>query len=648
FDFISTPKLLHAHNIGSVSSADFLNVKYDIDGAGDNSCCGAGDAMIVAVFDSLTLLPWTSDMQDFGHRDYPKCFSRNRPDYYFVFSTDSQSLENMVTFINIIPDGDYILAYSWRNAQFQSWPENTYQSFEGLGANNIRFIQDNMPYIFFAEKGNTASAKWELGTNATEVKDLYDTLPTNFFYGDINSVKIGPSVFWDSFHWQEQSIEQPTNDSVFVEIKGLDISGNETVLLPHISTDSLDIYNLSGAINASQYPYLKLRFFSYDDSTLSAAQLKRWQLTYGEVPETAINPQKGFFISSDTVCEGEIIRFGVATENISPYDMDSLMVSYQLIDANNSVHLLETKRLAPHPAGSVLIDTVSVNTMNFTGLNRLRVEYNPVNPATGNYDQLEQYHFNNVAEVSFLVTKDITNPVLDVSFDGRHILDGEVVSAHPKITIELKDENKYLLLNDTASFAIYLRAFDDSIEHRIYFKDSADNDILHFIPAQTTDNACFINWQPEFEKDGLYALRVQAKDISANESGDNDYYITFRILKAPSITNVYTYPNPFSTEMHFVFTLTGVDVPEVFLIQIYSAKGQWVKTIDLNKVEEIHIGPNYTDYAWDGTDDNGAKVAPGLYIYQVIVKLKSENMPHAGHPMDKYLQRAYGKIIYMR
>ena len=645
FDFISTPKQLHAHNIGSAWGADFLNVKYDIDGAGDNSCCGAGDAMIIAVIDSLTLEPWTSDMQDFGQRDYPKCFSRTRPDYYFIFSTDSQSLENMAAFINGVPDGNFILAYSWRDAHFQSWPENAYLSFESLGASNIRFIQNNMPYIFFVQKGNTASADWEVGTSSTDIIDLYESLPTNFYFGNVNSVKIGPSIHWDSFHWREQSIEQPTHDSVYVEIKGMDLSGNETVLMSHISIDSLDIYNLSDSINASQYPYLKLRFFSYDDSTRSAAQLKRWQLTYGEVPETAINPQKGFYLSADTVSEGGIIRFGVATENVSPYDMDSLLVSYWLIDANNSVHLLETKRLGPHPSGSVLMDTVEVNTLNFTGVNRLRVEYNPVNSTTGTYDQLEQYHFNNIAEISFTVERDITNPILDVTFDERHILDGEIVSAKPVISIKLKDENKYLLLNDTSVFAVYLTVLEDTTEHRIYFRDSVGNEIMKFTPADSPENDCEISYQP-YLPDGLYALRVQAKDISDNESGDNDYYITFRVVSDPSITNVYTYPNPFSLGTHFVFNLTGVDVPEWFYIQIFNAQGKLVKTINLNEVENVHIGPNYTDYTWNGTNDQGGKVAPGLYIYQITVKLKGENLPHAEHPMDMYLQRAYGKMIY--
>ncbi|MCD6366926.1 MAG: T9SS type A sorting domain-containing protein, partial [Bacteroidales bacterium] len=206
---------------------------------------------------------------------------------------------------------------------------------------------------------------------------------------------------------------------------------------------------------------------------------------------------------------------------------------------------------------------------------------------------------------------------------------------------------KYLLLNDTASFAVYLTALRDTMEHRIYFRDSVGNEIMEFTPADSPENNCEIVYQPQLI-DGLYALRVQAKDISANESGDNDYYITFRVVSDPSITNVYTYPNPFSTGTHFVFNLTGIDVPEWFYIQIFDAQGKLVKTINLNEVENVHIGPNYTDYAWDATNDQGGKVGPGLYIYQITVKLKGDNMPHAEHPMDGYLQRAYGKMIFVR
>ncbi len=66
------------------------------------------------------------------------------------------------------------------------------------------------------------------------------------------------------------------------------------------------------------------------------------------------------------------------------------------------------------------------------------VDFNP------NNDQPEQYHFNNFLYKSFYVKSDKFNPLLDVTFDGVHILNDDIVSARPHIVVKLKDENKSL------------------------------------------------------------------------------------------------------------------------------------------------------------------------------------------------------------
>ncbi|MBK7817470.1 MAG: hypothetical protein IPJ60_07805 [Sphingobacteriaceae bacterium] len=67
----------------------------------------------------------------------------------------------------------------------------------------------------------------------------------------------------------------------------------------------------------------------------------------------------------------------------------------------------------------------------------------------------------------FKVDKDITNPLLDVTFDGIRILNGDLVSAKPNVLITLKDENKFLALNDTAAFTVYLKYPGQSTSKRI-------------------------------------------------------------------------------------------------------------------------------------------------------------------------------------
>ena len=53
--------------------------------------------------------------------------------------------------------------------------------------------------------------------------------------------------------------------------------------------------------------------------------------------------------------------------------------------------------------------------------------------------------------------RDLTNPILDVTFDGVHVLDGDIVSAKPHIMVRLHDENKFMALNDTSSFTFFLK-----------------------------------------------------------------------------------------------------------------------------------------------------------------------------------------------
>ena len=86
-----------------------------------------------------------------------------------------------------------------------------------------------------------------------------------------------------------------------------------------------------------------------------------------------------------------------------------------------------------------------------SGKNAIALEVNP------NMVQPEQFTFNNYLQSSFYVDKDKKNPLLDVAFDGIRIMNNDIVSPKPLIMIELRDENKFLALNDTALFKLYVQ-----------------------------------------------------------------------------------------------------------------------------------------------------------------------------------------------
>ncbi len=652
FEYITTPKTLLCTNIGSVPVSRVQEVGYWIDGVGDQNSCGAVSSFNVVVIDSLDLKPWTSDKDDYGQRDYPQCSSRSRPDDYFQFSTgDSTAMEDMAVFLNSIPTGYYILVYTVWNGNFTNLPENTKQVFEQLyPASQIRNIANNIPYIFYVRKGDASTGIEIIGSNTSDEINLTVSLPTNYDNGNIYSTLIGPAVEWKSFHWRYKN----NIDNKITELKILatDNQGHQTELIQGLTKDSLNVLDLSSRIDANLYPYLQLEIYSKDSIQKTPTQIKSWSLLYQDVPETAIEPSEGYFFKRDTVQQGENIEFSISTKNISPYDMDSLKVSYFVKDGQNNINLIKSKKLKPHPSQNVITDTVSFNTASSKEKNSIWVEFNSVDSLTGKYDQLEQYHFNNIAVRYFYVETDKINPLLNVTFDGIHIMDGDVVSPNPEILIRIKDENKYLAMQDPNLVSVYLKSpyseEEIKIEIKIEINDSLNNQQLFWTASSLPDNVAEMLFLPKNLKDGIYTLRVGATDASANESGKYDYKINFEVVNKSTITQILNYPNPFSTSTQFVFTLTGKEVPDQMLIQIMTVTGKVVKEIDLSALANIHIGRNITDYKWDGRDQYGDLLANGVYFYKVYVRNNGAEVEKSSTNADQFFKQGVGKMYIIR
>jgi hypothetical protein len=285
-------------------------------------------------------------------------------------------------------------------------------------------------------------------------------------------------------------------------------------------------------------------------------------------------------------------------------------------------------------------------TTAFPGNNLLFVDVN-----TGN-DQREQYFFNNFVYKNFYVRTDNKNPLLDVTFDGVHILNRDIVSAKPHVQIKLKDESEYLLLNDTSLVTVQVQYPNGSL--RSY---NFDGDTLRFVPATSgSDNTASIEFTPQFMKqinaDGdVYELIIKAKDKSGNKASDIAYRVAFTVISKPMISNILNYPNPFSTSTAFVFTLTGSTVPQNVRIQILTVTGKIVREITTNELGPLHIGRNITEFKWDGTDQYGQKLGNGVYLYRVITSLDGKTMDKykaQGDNTDQYFNNGYGKMYLMR
>lgn len=648
YDFVDDVKELRGVTQVAESISELYPIGYFLNTTiQGNAGMSISSSLHVAIIDSITLEPWSVvEHSGLGHVNNTSGAIGSAQERIFIFrqgnAANMTSLENMLN--DSIPAGNHVLMWTWYYKTFSSYlpmPTSLKSQLGSMGATQLPTVADSLPFLFYHRIGDNSSTVEVVGDSVYhKMLSLSTSITSSANYGNIYSEILGPATRWDSLSWRVNPLEFPTTkDSTVLNVFGIDASGNETLIINSLPPDSGDI-QITSQIDANLYPYLKLNAHITDDSLFSAPQLNRWQVTYEGVPESALEPSINFSFLSDTLPEGGDVSVSIAVKNISIYDMDSLLISFSVLDRNNNVQVLPYARQKPLLADSVIIASLSFSTFGMAGLNNLLIEVNP------NNDQLEQYHFNNLAQIPFYVTSDNVNPLLDVTFDGIHILDGDIVSPKANIVIELTDENQFLLLNDTADYSVYISAPDGKEERMYFYSNGIER--MQFIPASLPKNNSKIILQGDFPVDGDYKLRVQASDRTDNKSGSIDYIIGFEVINRSTITNIINYPNPFTTSTRFVFTLTGSEIPEIFKIQIMTITGKVVREVHKDELGTLHIGRNISDFSWDGTDRYGDRLANGLYLYRVITKINNDDIEHRESKMDSYFTKGFGKMYLFR
>lgn len=609
---------------------------------------------IFFVYDANTGLNWqTYQIGSTGRGPYNDITGNRYPTNVVEFITNDanngkQERKYLIDFLNSIPCNAYVMGYSFYNAGYNQWlndssqlgDETLYKAFENLGVTTIRQQEENAPFVFFLQKCNPAFTPIQIKRYIPNIIDTSFNFSGTWTKGTMESPLIGPAKDWKDFDMEWRSKETKPGDFAVVNLYGYDTSGVRTLLRDDLFKGTVTPVT----IDAGRYPYLQMQWNTSDDSTGTPPQMDYWRLYYDKAPEAVVNPTIYFSKPKDSIYAGENFNMTVAVENVTRIPMDSLLVKYTIKDASNNFTIFY-KRFGPLPANShINIDfNYTFSGLNFFGLNYVTVEVNP------NDDQPEQFHFNNFAEFTVFVERDRINPLLDVTFDGRHIVDGEYVSSNPEILFRLKDENKYLALNDSSEFLIYMIYPNDPLNPVQLTNAQAD---VTYIPADPNNldrkNEARLIYKPTLT-DGTYEIRAQGIDRSKNDAGKYDYRIRFKVDSKPSITNVLNYPNPFSTSTQFVFTITGATVPDQLIIQIFSASGRVVKEITKEELGNLHIGTNVTNYKWDGTDNFGDRLANGVYFYRVMTKnLDGTTTEIKESTIDKYFKKGYGKLYIIR
>lgn len=636
---------------------DYHNVRHSLnDEILDNWGCIFTGSIHIAVFDSASGKPWLNTTGA-GGSALP-CSSVNPYKYIYEFATNTlASRNNAKNFIESVPDGNYIMiknmiyggppGATWDRTTAADWMQDQdvngtgnslYHAIYNLGFDQIDDFDSKKVFAFFMKKGSPSTKVQKVSADSVSKIEVYTTFISYPDTGILESTVLGPAANWQRLMWKTSATDQfGINDSAYVEIVGIQDNQTEALLYSGSVNDTSLVF-----IPAEMYPRIKLRWYSVDNITRSSSHLDYWRVLYQPLPEAALNAQARLEFK-DSLMQGEQAQLHLAIENLTPYPMDSMLVKYKLIDANNQQHVLAERKYKKLLGNDTLIASLSFDPKTYPGKNFLFIEANPDN------DQPEQYHPNNLGYLDFHVTTDLGNPLLDVTFDGIHILDKDIVSAKPFIKVQMRDENQHMMLNDTALMKVQLLYPDQSTPVAVPF----DGTICKFLPATNNagnKNEASIEFKPVLKEDGIYKLIAEGKDKMGNVAGNAPKYeINFMVENKPSITHVLNYPNPFSTATRFVFTLTGSEIPSQFKVQILSVTGKVVREITKEELGPLHIGRNMTAYNWDGRDQYGQLLGNGVYLYRVITSIRGEDVEHrASQTVDKYFKNGYGKLYIMR
>lgn len=128
---------------------------------------------------------------------------------------------------------------------------------------------------------------------------------------------------------------------------------------------------------------------------------------------------------------------------------------------------------------------------------------------------------------------------------------------------------------------------------------------------------------------GEHSLWLKAWD-NFNNSTLTEVELNLLSSEKLEISDVMNYPNPFSDSTYICYNVYGIT--RKIQIKIFTLSGKLVKEIVPESGET-----GFHSILWNGEDQNGNRVANGVYIYKVIADNESQKKT-----------QAYGKAVVMR
>lgn len=212
--------------------------------------------------------------------------------------------------------------------------------------------------------------------------------------------------------------------------------------------------------------------------------------------------------------------------------------------------------------------------------------------------------------------EDVAGPLITAWLDNRRFKNGDITGPSPVLLVDLADSSGIDISGNNDDYRL------------IAILDSSEYFVLNDYFAASLDS--YKKGSILFPLGGLpvgeHRITVKAWD-TYNNAGNTTIHFKVAEQGALAVEEVRNYPNPFHDATRFTFLHNQQGEELQLTLQVYTVGGRLVKTL---RSTIISVTGRYDGIPWDGCDDAGVKLSPGLYVYRLIIKTTKRTQTKGG------------------
>jgi hypothetical protein len=215
--------------------------------------------------------------------------------------------------------------------------------------------------------------------------------------------------------------------------------------------------------------------------------------------------------------------------------------------------------------------------------------------ANGYYDQI-------IIGGSGIAGNDNIGPEIQLFMDDINFENGSITGENPLFIAKLTDESGINTLGNGIGHDI-VATLDSNASSAIVLNNSYESDIDSYRSGT-------INYRYTGLSEGRHSIHLKAWDVFNNSS---EATIEFEVVDMKlSIKKITTYPNPFTSEVYAQVETNAYNTSLRLTMEVFDMNGALVRR-DNSKLIVTDVF-NAGTYTWDGKNNSGATVKPGIYL----------------------------------